>query len=78
MGARSLQNIHSRGFGDNGESKGHTSFAVLLMWWMLLGRRKDSLSPQYILSASADTVVVRNYEGVIAAYKEPGTIPAIE
>jgi lysine 2,3-aminomutase len=35
------------------------------------GGGKIPLSPQYILSASADTVVVRNYEGVIAAYKEP-------
>ncbi len=35
------------------------------------GGGKIPLGPQYVLSRSADTVVVRNYEGVISAYKEP-------
>jgi len=35
------------------------------------GGGKIPLNPQYILSMGPDTVVVRNYEGVISAYKEP-------
>jgi lysine 2,3-aminomutase len=35
------------------------------------GGGKIPLNPQYILSTGPDTVVVRNYEGVISAYKEP-------
>ncbi len=39
------------------------------------GGGKIPLSPQYILSASADTVIVRNFEGVISAYREPAYNP---
>ncbi len=35
------------------------------------GGGKIPLSPQYIMSMGTDTVVVRNYEGVLSAYHEP-------
>ncbi|KYG34802.1 lysine 2,3-aminomutase [Alkalihalobacillus trypoxylicola] len=35
------------------------------------GGGKITLQPNYILSQSADMVVIRNYEGVISAYPEP-------
>lgn len=35
------------------------------------GGGKIPLSPQYILSMGPDTVVLRNYEGVICSYREP-------
>lgn len=35
------------------------------------GGGKVPISPQYLLSMGEGTVIVRNYEGVIAAYREP-------
>ena len=42
------------------------------------GGGKTPVMPQYVISQSADKVILRNYEGVITTYTEPTNLPEIK
>lgn len=60
--------------------RGHTSGLAqpLFIVEAIGGGGKTPVMPQYVISQSPDAVVLRNYEGIISVFREPGDYRASE